>query len=144
MNSVSAQPDRLPPNHQLVYEVVRAQPPGVHATVGDIFAIARERHRRIGYSTVYRALNRLCDLGLVAEVQTPGRGPALYEPARPRHAHFHCDSCGSVHDVDYTLPAAMLDEIARRCGGAISGASLALHGICARCAASPEHADGGA
>ncbi len=138
MTAVSAQPDRLPPNHQLVYDVVLAQPPGMHATVGEIFAVARENRRRIGYSTVYRALNRLRDLGLVSEVQTPGRGPTLYEPTRPGHAHFHCDCCGTIHDVDYTLPAALLDEIARRCGQAISGASLALHGTCARCAAAAE------
>jgi Fe2+ or Zn2+ uptake regulation protein len=131
---------RLPTNHRLVHEIVSDLAPGVHATVGEVFARARARRPRIGFSTVYRALARLRDLGLVAEVRVPGRGPAVYEPARPGHAHFLCDRCGEVDDVDYALPPAVLDEIARRCGQDVAGAFLTLHGTCARCAASPDAA----
>lgn len=125
---------RLPGNHQLVHDVVQALPVGTHATVGEVFSAARQRRPRIGFSTVYRALARLRDLGLISEVRVPGRGPAVYEPARPGHAHFLCDRCGSVEDVDYALPPPVLDEIARRCGQDISGAFLTLHGTCTRCA----------
>ncbi len=125
---------RLPGNHRLIHEVVSELPPGVHATVGEVFAVARQRRPRIGFSTVYRALARLRDLGLVAEVRVPGRGPAVYEPSRSSHAHFLCDRCGTVDDVDYALPAPILDEIAQRCGKGIAGAFLTLHGTCARCA----------
>ena len=125
---------RLPGNHRLIHEVVCDLPPGAHATVGEVFAAARQRRPRIGFSTVYRALARLRDLGLVAEVRVPGRGPAVYEPSRSSHAHFLCDRCGTVDDVDYALPSSILDEIAQRCGKGIAGAFLTLHGTCARCA----------
>ena len=131
---------RLPGNHRLVHEIVCELPPGAHATVGEVFAAARARRPRIGFSTVYRALGRLRDLGLVAEVRVPGRGPAVYEPARCSHAHFLCESCGAVDDVDYALPGPVLDELSRRCEAGITGAFLTLHGICARCAGRDEAA----
>ncbi len=135
MVATSDQPaPRLPGNHRLIHEVVCELPPGIHATVGEVFAVARQRRPRIGFSTVYRALARLRDLGLVAEVRVPGRGPAVYEPTRSSHAHFLCDRCGTVDDVDYALPASVLDDIARRCGTGIAGAFLTLHGTCTRCA----------
>jgi len=126
---------RLPGNHRLVHEIVCELTPGMHATVGEVYAAARQRRPRIGFSTVYRALARLRDLGLVSEVRVPGRGPAVYEPARCSHAHFHCDRCGGVDDVDYALPQAILTEIEERCGKGIAGAFLTLHGMCAHCAA---------
>lgn len=125
---------RLPGNHRLIHEIVCELPPGTHATVGEVYAAARQHRPRIGFSTVYRALARLRDLGLVSEVRVPGRGPAVYEQARRSHAHFHCDRCGGVDDVDYALSPAILDEITQRCGKGIAGAFLTLHGTCANCA----------
>lgn len=125
---------RLPGNHRLIHEIVCGLPQGSHATVGEVFTAARARRPRIGFSTVYRALGRLRDLGLVAEVRVPGRGAAVYEPARCSHAHFVCEGCGTVDDVDYALPGPVLDELSHRCGGGITGAFLTLHGTCARCA----------
>lgn len=133
--------DRLPANHRLIHEIVCELQPGSHATVGEVYAAARQRRPRIGFSTVYRALARLRDLGLVSEVRVPGRGPAVYEPARCSHAHFHCDRCGCVDDVDYALSPAILEDIAQRCGKGIAGAFLTLHGTCAHCAEGDDQLD---
>jgi len=134
---------QLPGNHRLVHEIVCEMPPGEHATVGEVYAAARQRRPRIGFSTVYRALARLRDLGLVSEVHVPGRGPAVYEARRCSHAHFHCDCCGAVDDVDYTLPDSILAEIARQSGNGVTGALLTLHGTCARCAGAADGARDG-
>ncbi len=98
-------PKRLPANYQLVYDVVRAQEPGLHAPAGDIFTRAKALKASLGYSTVYRALDRLCQMGLVLELHLPGMNAALYEQARSGHAHFVCRSCGRIEDVDCDVPA---------------------------------------
>lgn len=124
---------RLPENHRLVYDVVCGQKPGTHATTRDIFAVVARRRPGIGYSTVYRALDRLCALGLVAEVRVPGGASAVYEPARTDHAHFLCTGCGRVDDVDYALAPAEVEALAAARGIEVSHAVLTLRGVCARC-----------
>src|SRR5215207_7598969 len=116
--------ERLPKNYRLVYDILCEQAAGAHATPGEIYAQARRRQPQIGHSTVYRALDRL---------RVPGAAAALYEPTRSGHAHFLCDRCGQVEDIDYALPPNLFDDMAASRGVAVTTASLTLHGLCARC-----------
>lgn len=128
---------RLPTNYRLVHDVLCSQAPGTHATTRDIFAAAAQRRPGIGYSTVYRALGRLCDLGLVAEVRLPGGASAVYEPARTGHTHFLCMSRGRVDDIEYAPAPAELKALAEARGIEVSELLLTLHGTCAQCRAGP-------
>jgi Fe2+ or Zn2+ uptake regulation protein len=131
---VDSQPDpRLPSNYNVILEVVRSQGTGQHATTSDIFAEAKRRKPRIGYSTVYRALNRLRDLGLVLEVRIPGAASALYEPMGTSHAHFLCKGCGRVDDIDYIPSKAVFAELSLGQDMEISDLSVTAHGLCAAC-----------
>jgi Fe2+ or Zn2+ uptake regulation protein len=126
-------PKKLPKNYRLVFEVVCAQPAGVHAPASEIYAEARRRQAGIGCSTVYRALDRLCEAGLVHEVRVPGMASALYEAARSSHAHFRCTGCGAVEDVDYGIPAGDIAGLSQRFGIAIEDVSLTFNGRCRGC-----------
>ena len=128
---------RLPSNYRLVYEVVRSQERGVHASAADIFSRARAMKGSLGYSTIYRALSRLCGLGLVLEVHVPGLGAALYEPARPSHAHFVCGGCGRIEDVDCAVPSRDIREIVGSRGGRVDEVVLTVNGRCSACLAAP-------
>ena len=75
----SVQP-KLPKNYQLIYEIVQASGIGRHLTPSDIFAKAHKRRPGIGFSTVYRGLERLRELGLISELYVPGVDAATYEP----------------------------------------------------------------
>jgi Fe2+ or Zn2+ uptake regulation protein len=94
---------RLAKNYRLINEILREQGPGTHLSVADVHALAKARQPGIGFTTVYRALARLHSLGLVSEIQLPGADYAYYETAASPHAHFLCDTCGKVHDIDYLL-----------------------------------------
>ncbi|MCW6510429.1 Fur family transcriptional regulator [Lichenifustis flavocetrariae] len=124
---------KLPKNYRLIYGVLCAQAEGHHAAASEIHAAARQLQPGIGYSTVYRALDRLRDLGLVLEVRLPGSASALYEPARPGHAHFHCVECGCVEDVDYSLPVTDLSALAQRYRIEIDSVVTTFNGFCDRC-----------
>lgn len=126
-------PPGLAKNYRLVYDIVREQGHGTHLAMSDVFTLAKARQPGIGFTTVYRALARLRDRGLVSEILVPGADSAYYEPAGEAHAHFRCDVCGTVDDVDYRLPQRVVNELAKRSGVEISDVLLSLHGRCSAC-----------
>lgn len=124
---------RLPKNYQLVLEIVRSAGTGVHLTTNELYARAKRRRPAIGFSTVYRGIARLRDLGLIDEIVVPGSDAAVYEPSAEPHAHFRCSRCGTVQDVEYALPAQTVAAIASQTGAHIVNVTLTLHGECEAC-----------
>src|SRR5690348_8684252 len=106
----------LPKNYELIYDIVEESGIGRHLTPSDIYAKARKRRPGFGFSTVYRGLERLRDLGLVSEIRVPGLDAATYEPSGPRHAHFRCSECGEIEDVAYAIPTRTLKALATEHG----------------------------
>jgi Fe2+ or Zn2+ uptake regulation protein len=125
---------KLPKNYALVFEVMRKHGHGVHSTLHEIFNATRRLSPGIGHTTVYRALQRLTKLGLIAEVAVPGTASALFELAAAAHGHFLCKECGKVSDLDFTLRQATLRKLSEQHGLAIDDASVVLRGTCADCA----------
>jgi Fe2+ or Zn2+ uptake regulation protein len=126
----------LPKNYQLVYEIVEESGVGRHLTTSDIYAEALKRRPGVGFSTVYRGLERLRDLGLVSELLIPGADAATYEPVGVRHAHFRCSTCGSIEDVDYAIAPSTIEKLARQHGFKIKNESVTFEGLCAGCSTS--------
>jgi Fe2+ or Zn2+ uptake regulation protein len=126
---------KLPKNYQLIYEIVEESGLGRHLTPSEIYAKARRRRPGIGFSTVYRGLERLHALGLVAEVSMPGVDSAAYEPSGPRHAHFRCSKCGAIEDVAYAIPARTIKTLALRHGFNIESERVTFEGRCPDCSA---------
>ena len=126
---------KLSKNHRLVFEIVREQGIGRHLAMAELFNLARERRPEIGFTTVYRALNRLRDLGMISEITVPGADSAYYEPAGPPHAHFRCSECGSVSDVAFQLPSDSVNALASKLGAEVFGAVITLQGRCSTCVA---------
>ena len=128
-------PIRLPSNYRLVYDVVQELRPGQHLAAGDIFARAKALKPSLGYSTVYRALDRLCRLKLVLALHVPELNGALYERAGADHSHFVCRACGTVEDVACDLPMAAIGACVAAFDGEIDDVALTIHGRCAACRA---------
>ena len=134
MSAKVAASGRLPKNYQLILDVVEASGRGRHLTMAELFAQTSLRRPGIGFSTVYRGIVRLRDLGLISEIVVPGALSATYEPAAERHAHFLCTSCGTIEDVDYRLPPRVLRAVAEKSGVAVSAGLVNFEGQCAACA----------
>jgi len=123
----------LPKNYRLIYEIVEKSGLGRHLTSSEIYAKALKRRPGIGFSTVYRGLERLRDLGLVSELHVPGLDAATYEPSGPRHAHFRCNACGTVEDVAYAIPVRTLKSLAQQHKFTIESERVTFEGRCAAC-----------
>jgi Fe2+ or Zn2+ uptake regulation protein len=131
MDSPSHPP--LPKNYQLVYDIVEESGVGRHLTTAEIYAEALKRKPGVGFSTVYRGLERLRDLGLVSELYVPGADAATYEPAGLRHAHFRCSTCAIIEDVDFAIAPGTIKKLALQHGFSIKNESVTFEGLCARC-----------
>jgi len=125
----------LPKNYRLIYEIVQESGLGRHLTMSDVFSRASARRPGIGYSTVYRGLIRLRELGIISEIVVPGADSATYEPTGPPHAHVRCRHCGAIEDVAYALPPRVLRNVAVQSGFAIEAGTVTFEGRCARCTA---------
>ncbi len=128
----------LPKNYRLVYDVVQESGLGTHLNANQIFARTTSLRPGMGFSTVYRALSRLRDLGLIAEIVLPGSDSATYEPAGDDHAHFHCRTCGRIEDVEFAVPPATLGAISKKTGFQITSGVVTFEGLCERCARGSE------
>lgn len=126
---------RLPANYRIVHDVVRSQEPGIHARAGEIFAAAKALKPSLGYSTVYRALERLRALGLVSQLHLPGTDAAVYEPARASHAHFVCTRCGAIEDIDVDPATTEVSEAVKARCAEVQEITITVHGRCAACVA---------
>lgn len=86
----------------------------------------------LGVSTVYRALRRLEEDGVIVGVNVPGQ-PDRYETAdaaATHHHHFHCEACDRVFDIAGCVGG--LEKLLPD-GFVLEGHELTLSGRCSRC-----------
>ena len=96
----------------------------------------REGERRVGRATVYRVLDELVDLDLLAKVEI-GDGVARFERVFPEgthhHHHFVCRNCGKLIPFEDDELERVLRRIARREGVTMDGHDVTLRGLCPDC-----------
>jgi Fe2+ or Zn2+ uptake regulation protein len=107
-----------------------------HVSAEDLAASIARDHPEIHLTTVYRTLESLESMGIVAHTHL-GHGAAVYHLG-DLHQHLACEVCGKLVDI----PASMLDDLrdtlARDHGFVLHVGHFALLGRCA------EHPDGSA
>lgn len=112
-----------------------------HPTADDLSAAIAERHPAVHRATVYRTLDTLADIGIVAHVHF-GQGGAVYHlvgPARKMpHLHAHCQRCGRVFDLPESLMDSVAAEVRTELGFELEAAHHALSGFCRECRHSKE------
>lgn len=123
---------RLTPQRFMVLEVLAAQPG--HTTAERVLAGVQDRHPYVNKTTVYRTLELLTELGLVATIHAENNQYA-YELVDAPHHHLLCRHCG--HEIE--LPDAALDPL-RRLVAAEYGFQpcldhFVMYGVCRECQA---------
>ena len=122
---------RLTPQRMMVLEAIESSED--HVSAEDIYERARSRYPYMNISTVYRTLELLKELGLVAESDMGG-GRYLYHPAgKASHHHLVCRKCGRIEDVDEAAFERLRDELKDRYGFEARFEHMAVFGACKRC-----------
>jgi Fur family transcriptional regulator, stress-responsive regulator len=130
---------RLTPQRRVVAEVLEG--PNVHLTADAVHSAAQALLPEISLATVYNTLNELVAMGEVLEVGA-GPGPKRYDPnAHTPHHHLVCRSCGSLHDVFFSVDVTPEIDEASRAGFTITGVEMVFQGICPQCATDPARGD---
>lgn len=106
--------------------------PDHHLTADDIAETVQTSHPDVALSTVYRTLETLEGLGIVARVDL-GQGRGVFHLVDHVHHHLVCDECGDVVEVPHTLVDPLAADVDARYGFAVSRQRLTLTGRCRRC-----------
>lgn len=91
--------------------------------------------RPVSRASVYRILDELERLGLVARLELGG-GMVRYERAggpREHHHHLVCDECGAVMPFSDPALERAISDLSARVPIAVSEHEVVLHGACGDC-----------
>ena len=84
---------RVTPQRAHVWRVLVES--GGHFTADELWEQTREALPGLELSTVYRSLEALQAVGLVAESRLP-EGPRVFEAQPALHPHLVCEDCGEI------------------------------------------------
>lgn len=126
---------RLTPQRTLVLEALAEATPA-HLSADDVWRTVAGRYSGINRSTVYRVLEQLTELGLVAQ-HRHGGSAARYELRRgdSHHHHLRCSSCGAIADLEADDLAVLERRVRKRLGFQLADVGQTLEGTCAACRA---------
>src|SRR5690242_5867264 len=74
-------------------------------TTSEVLQIAQRDVDRLGIATVYRSIKALLEDGWLVPVELPGETPRYEVAGKGHHHHFHCESCGTVFELEGCQPA---------------------------------------
>jgi Fur family ferric uptake transcriptional regulator len=123
---------RLTPQRLLVLEVIKSR--SCHITAEAIHAAIVPQQPYIDIATVYRALQWLETVGLVARINIDGTLHYEYHPLGNHHHHLICQQCGHVIEIPDDVFATLKMNIQQRYNFNLHLDHLALPGRCAACA----------
>lgn len=114
----------------LVLEAVRKLQ--CHPTADEIYREIVRDYPTISRGTVYRNLQRLCDMGELCKREIPG-GADRFDHRCHGHYHVRCSRCGRVFDVDMPYHPGLEQSIQNAHGFTFTGHDIIFQGICPDC-----------
>jgi Fur family peroxide stress response transcriptional regulator len=97
-----------------------------------IYTDLKEEHPELSLGTVYRNLRLLEELGKVRRV-TNHQGNDRYDAICGNHAHFLCQGCGAITDLQGVDPETLRESLPLEEGYRPSRLDMIVTGRCPRC-----------
>ena len=108
-----------------------------HLCAEDIATRVDEAEPGVHRATVYRSLQSLAELGIVAHTHVPGSATIYHlrhSPGSPTgHAHLQCSTCERFFDIPTDWLAPLRDRLRDELGFELEAQHAALLGTCADC-----------
>lgn len=122
---------RVTPQRLIVLEALAAH--SGHISADEILQWAAARYPAINLATIYRTLDLLISIGLVAQTDF-GSGVSFFELVGDApHHHLVCEHCHAVLEIDNDVLRPLQDSILRDYGFLTNSRHLALFGCCGEC-----------
>jgi Fur family ferric uptake transcriptional regulator len=126
---------RFTSQRQKILDLFQASALGHHLSAEEIHQRLVEQGEKISFSTIYRALHVMVQLGLLQELEL-AEGRKYYElntPFMDQHHHLVCVHCGSVEEFeDATMGQVGRSESDAR-GFSLLNCQFTVYGICPGC-----------
>ena len=104
-----------------------------HPTPDQVYAAVKNTLPGVSRTTVYRVLETLVRVGVLARASSPGAASRV-DPRTSRHHHLVCQHCDRLFDVDdEAVEHRIRPPDVRRRGFAIEGYTIYFTGLCAAC-----------
>lgn len=109
-----------------------------HPTADWIYTQLKPENPNLSLGTVYRNLKMFCETGKAISVGVIN-GQEHFDGFVHPHAHFVCDTCGAVLDVDESFfGPEELAELSEKTGCSVTSAAVTFHGTCSACKTEPD------
>lgn len=121
---------RVTAQRQLVLDAVRDQG---HATAERVHETICGQVAGVNITTVYRTLDLLESLGLIAHTHLSHGAPVYHLAGDRGHVHLVCHRCGAVDEVKPEVFDGLRRSLEEQRGFLLDVGHVALFGICANC-----------
>lgn len=102
-----------------------------HPTAEEVYQKLKQVCPTLSRGTVYRNLKLLVQEGALERIAC---SVERYDGDTNPHAHFRCEQCGRVHDLEIPYEVEMDQQAAQQMGVTIRKHDLIFCGICSTCA----------
>lgn len=122
---------RVTTQRLLVLEALAAL--GGHTTADEILRWASARQPAINLATVYRTLELLMSIGMVAQTDLGGSATSFELVGETPHHHLVCERCGAVLELDDAALQGVREALLRDYGFDVTSRHIAIFGMCRGC-----------
>ena len=106
---------------------------GKHVSVDELYDKVRQIDKSVGYSTVWRNLKVICEVGLASEVNV-GDGITRYDRVTPNpHGHLFCLNCKKLFEFDLEDISQKLEKVAVKESFEAENLKVEIEGYCQGC-----------
>ena len=122
---------RVTRQRALLLDIIRQG--GEHLDAFELYRRAREKESRLNLSTVYRALQKFKELGLVKEAHLDDTHHHYEVKQASEHHHLVCLGCGRIIEFRYPLARQIKKNVTAVKGFDIVDTEVRMTGYCPKC-----------